>query len=129
MKGFTARDTVLALTAIGVTLAASNFWSRWRIPKLDTPYQAVLLTNGATYIGRMQGLGTPYPVLRDVFYIQTKVNSETNQTANVITRRDAAWHSPPYMILDEKQIVMIEPVGVNSKVAELINENSNPARR
>src|ERR1035437_5118713 len=171
MKRFSVREAILVAIAVSLTVLVSKVWSRWHVPKLDTPYQAVLLTNNTvyigrlqgfgtpypvmrdvfyiqtrvnpetkqagnalvrrettwhspTYIGRLQGFGTPYPVMRDVFYIQTRVNPETKQAGNALVRRETTWHSPTYMIWAEKQIVMIEPVGKNSRVAELINENS-----
>jgi hypothetical protein len=123
MKRFSVREAILVAIAVSLTVLVSTVWSRWHVPKLDTPYQAVLLTNNTVYIGRLQGFGTPYPVMRDVFYIQTRVNPETKQAGNALVRRETTWHSPTYMILDEKQIVMIEPVGKYSRVAELINEN------
>ena len=35
--------------------------------KLTTEYQAVLLSNGQAYFGKLEGVGSPYPVLKDVF--------------------------------------------------------------
>ena len=86
-------------------------------------YQAVLLTNGSVYFGRMEGLGSPYPVLHDVFYVQSNVNPETKAVTNVLVKRGKEWHGPDRMILNERSIVFVEPVGPDSKVAQLIAES------
>jgi hypothetical protein len=88
--------------------------------KLDSAYQAVLLDNGQVYYGKMQGLGTDYPVLTDVFYVQSAMNQQTKQVTNVLIRRGSEWHSPDKMYLNAHHIVLVEPVGQSSKVAQLI---------
>lgn len=91
-------------------------------PKFETPYQAVLLDNGQVFYGKMQGAGARYPVLTDVFYIQTKVDPQTKAVTNILIRRGNEWHAPDRMYLNARHIVLIEPVGQNSKVAQLISE-------
>ena len=86
-------------------------------------YHAVLLTNGSVYFGQMEGLGTPYPVLREVYYVQSNVNEQTKAVTNVLVKRGKEWHGPDRMIINEKSIVFIEPVGPDSKVAQLIAES------
>ena len=55
--------------------------------KFDTTYQAVLLDNGPVYFGKLQGAGMPYPVLTDVYYVQSQVNQETKEVKNILIRR------------------------------------------
>ena len=50
-------------------------------------YYAVLLTNGSVYFGKLEGLGTPLPVLTDVYYVQSNVNQETKAVSNVLVAR------------------------------------------
>jgi hypothetical protein len=88
-------------------------------------YYAVLLTNGSVYFGHLEGLGTPYPVLRDVYYVQSDVNQETKAVSNVLVKRGKEWHAPDRMILNEKSVVFIEPVGTDSKVAQLIADSKH----
>src|SRR5215471_7672020 len=52
-----------------------------------TQYQAVLLSNGAVYYGKLAGYGTRNPVLSDVFYIVTKTDPETKQVSNLLVKR------------------------------------------
>ena len=85
-----------------------------------TPYQAVLLTNGSAYYGKLEGYGTPRPVLTEVYYIVTQNNPETKQTSNVLVKRGKELHEPDRMYLNPNQILFVEPVGEKSKVAQLI---------
>lgn len=85
-------------------------------------YYAVLLNNNAVYFGKLEGLGSTFPVLRDVFYIQSATNPDTKAVTNVLVKRGKELHGPDRMIINEKSIVFVEPVGADSKVAQLISE-------
>jgi hypothetical protein len=85
-----------------------------------SPYQAVLLMNGTAYFGKLEGYGTPRPVLKEVYYIVSQTNPETKQTSNVLVRRGKELHEPGDMYLNPSQILCVEQVGPNSKVAQLI---------
>lgn len=92
-----------------------------------TPYQAVLLSNNSVYYGKLAGFGTPSPVLTDVFYILSQSNPETKQVTNVLVKRGKELHGPDRMYLNANSIVFVEPVGADSKVAQLIDEaNKKP---
>src|SRR5689334_21215458 len=84
---------------------------------LNTPYQAVLLTNGQVYFGKLEGLGTPFPVLREVFYVQNGQDPQTKAVASVLIKRGKEWHAPDRMILNTSMIVLVEPVNPSSRVA------------
>ena len=90
--------------------------------RFDTPYQAVLLANGQAYFGRLENIGSSYPVLKDVYYVQTQVHPETKQVTNTLVRRGGELHGPDRMVLNASQIVLIEPVTENSQIAKLIAE-------
>lgn len=93
-------------------------------PALTTPYHAVLLANGSVFFGKLESAGTPFPVLRDVYYIRSQVNPETKQVANTLIKRGQEWHQPDAMILNAQHVVVIEPVSPQSQVAKLIEEAS-----
>ncbi len=86
-------------------------------------YYAVLLNTNTVYFGHLEGLGTQYPVLRDVFYIQSATNPETKAVSNVLVKRGKELHGPDRMIISRRSIVFVEPVGADSKVAQLISES------
>jgi hypothetical protein len=125
-RGF-GRSGLLALVAVILLMVAVVvelfFINSSRKPlKFDTSYQAVLLSNGSVYFGKLQDYGGRFPVLTDVFYIQSSVNPDTKQTVNVLIKRGKELHSPDRMYLNPSQIVLVEPVGPNSKVMQLILE-------
>ena len=113
---------IIALIAVGVAFGYTQL--RKQRVEMTTPYQAVLLTNGSAYFGRLEGLGTPYPVLRDVFYVQSVQDAE-KKVSNILVKRGKEWHSPDRMILNANMIVLVEPVNPNSRVAQLITEAKN----
>ena len=90
----------------------------------STPYQAVLLSNNSVYFGKLAGYGTSNPVLTDVYYIVTKSDPTTKQVQNVLVKRGKELHGPDRMYLNPNSIVFVEPVGTDSKVAQLISEAS-----
>ncbi len=66
-----------------------------------------------------KGFGTPFPVLRDLYYVQAGVDVETKTTKNVLLRRGKEWHGPDRTLLNASQIVPVEPVTKESRVAAL----------
>jgi hypothetical protein len=86
-------------------------------------FYAVLLNNNAVYFGKLQGLGSPFPVLTEVYYVQSNVNQETKAVSNMLVKRGKEWHGPDRMVINEKSIVFVEPVGPDSKVDQLIKES------
>jgi hypothetical protein len=107
-----------------VVIAAALLFMKHTVSRspvaFTTPYQAVLLTNGSAYFGKLEGYGTPRPVLSEVYYIVTQTNPETKQSSNVLVKRGKELHEPDRMYLNPNQILCVEPVGTNSKVAQLI---------
>jgi hypothetical protein len=55
--------------------------------------------------------------------VQSNQNPETKAVSNILVKRGKGWHGPDRMILNEKSIVFVEPVGAGSKVDELIKES------
>jgi hypothetical protein len=101
-------------------LSACDRGGRQIGPEITTPYAAVLLDNGNIYYGKLVNAGSSFPELTDVYYIQSQVNQETKAVTSVLVRRGSEWHGPDRMFLNERHIVLIEPVGPSSKVAQLI---------
>jgi hypothetical protein len=101
-------------------LACTFFLHSTRPLCSSTPYQAVLLTNGSVYFGHLQDYGTSHPVLTDVYYIVSQTNPDTKQVTNSLIKRGKELHEPDRMYLNPSLIVFVEPVGTNSKVAQLI---------
>ena len=124
-KGIASVIAVLvAIVAAAVSLMAYQGWRANTPPTLTTPYHAVLLMNGQAFFGRVQSLDSEYVVLQDVYYIQSRQNPETKQVANVLVKRGQEWHSPDRMILNKRQMILMEPVTEGSQVAKLIAEQA-----
>lgn len=114
---------VCAIVGFFLGHAITYLWmGQHQFARFDTPYQAILLSNGAVYYGKLSGYGTRHPVLTDVFYILTKTDAESKQVTNILVKRGKELHGPDRMYLSANQIVFVEPVGPDSKVAQLIKE-------
>ncbi len=127
MQKLVAAISGLSAIAIAALLAVLVYqqWHARAAPDLSTPYHAVALTNNQVFFGRIDGLGADYVVVRDVFYIQSRVvNQETKQVANILVKRGGEWHGPDRMILNRAHVLRIEPVKADSQVAKLIAEQS-----
>lgn len=121
LKKFIALIFVLAV----LMTASACGHRRQKGPEITTAYAAVLLDNNQVYFGKLANSGAPFPELTDVYYIQSSVNQETKAVNNVLVRRGNEVHGPDRMFLNSRHIILIEPVGPNSKVAQLIADDKN----
>ena len=124
-QGSAAVQAVWALAGIVVIVAAFLFVKDTRPGPpvaFTTPFQAVLMTNGVAYYGKLEGYGTPRPVLTDVYVIVTQTNPDTKQTSKGLFKLDKVedLYQPDRMYINPNQILGVEPVNPNSKVAQLI---------
>jgi len=110
----------VALLVLSGGLTACERGHRHQGPEITTPYAAILLDNGQVYYGKLTNAGSNFPQLTDVYYIQSQANQETKAVTSVLVRRGNEWHGPDRMFLNQRHVVLIEPVGTNSKVAQLI---------
>ena len=130
MQKLAERTTALATLVIAAALCVIA-WQGMRkhnTPQLATPYQAVALMNGQLFFGRLEtggnDWGNDYMVLRDVFYIQARQNPETKAVANVLVKRGGEAHQPERMLINRRQVLLIEPVKADSQIAKLIAEQN-----
>ena len=87
-----------------------------------TQFTAVVLTSGQSFFGTIENAESPYPVLTNVYYVQTQLNPETKEVKNILIKRGDEWHAPDRMVLNAQHILFMEPVTQNSTVAKLIDE-------
>jgi hypothetical protein len=118
------RSLVWIAAALSIVLAGAvvtmRFFASTNAITFHSTYQAILLDNGQVFFGRLEGYGTPRPLLTEVYYVQTSVNSQTRETNNTLLKRGREWHGPDRMWLNPEHIVFVEPVGKDSRVAQLI---------
>ena len=112
----------IALSVLAAAMVVRDFRAGRSLagPEFKTPYQAVLLDNGMLYYGKISGLGTPFPKLSDVYYVQDRQDPQTKQMSHVLIKRGKELHAPTETYVDARHIIMIEPVGTGSQVANLI---------
>jgi hypothetical protein len=122
----------VALLAVIVVLLAIQVVQNARrsdsvpIPSFSTPYQAVLLSSGLAYFGKVESRGPRFLVLTDVYYVQTRMapGAKGQQTqSNVLVKRGSEWHAPDRMAINIDAIIFMEPVGADSQLAHLIAQN------
>jgi hypothetical protein len=122
-RGIAPVQAIWALAGILVIVAA--VWhiishNRGSSVEFPTPYQAVLLTNGSVYFGHLHDYGGRHPTMTEVYYVVTQTNPETKQSNNILVKRGKELHEPDRMYLNPTHIILVEPVGTNSKIAQLI---------
>ena len=118
LKYMGMRFFLLLFIAFALTTGCTNKSK----PTFTTEYQAVFLDNGQAFFGKLEKADSPYPLLKDVFYIQQQVNKDTKEVKSILIKRGNEWHGPDRMYINSKHIVLIEPVSPDSKVAQLIKD-------
>jgi hypothetical protein len=121
------KKQMVGFVAVGLLagLTACDRGDRQKGPEITTPYAAVMLDNNQLYYGKLANAGSEFPELTDVYYIQNQVNQETKAVSSVLMPRRNDVHGPDRMFLNEHHIVLIEPVGTGSKVAQLIEADKH----
>ncbi len=124
------KKQTVGFVAVGLLagLTACERGERPKGPEITTPYAAVVLDNNQLYYGKLANAGSEFPELTDVYYIQNQVNQETKAVTSVLMPRRNDVHGPDRMFLNEHHIVLIEPVGAGSKVAQLIEADKQAKR-
>jgi len=56
-------------------------------PKFQSEYQAILLTTGQVFFGKVEFLGKEYVQVKNVFYIRSLVNQETKEVSNTLIKK------------------------------------------
>src|SRR6185312_3983830 len=124
--GRAVRLGIVALVVVLVLGGGAWWFTSHKSVAMTTPYQAVLLSNGSAYFGQLQGLGTPYPVLTNGFYVKSTQDPNTKAVSNTLVKRGREWHAPHRIILNANMIVLVEPVNPASRVAQLLAHATNP---
>jgi hypothetical protein len=81
-------------------------------------YQAVFLTNGATYFGKLEPQGDNWFLLSDVFYLSVSDQSGTQ----LIKRGSEAQGPKEPMIISREQVLFIENLRDDSDIVALIKK-------
>ncbi len=96
---------------------------------IDTDkYQAVFLSNGQVYFGKLQALNTEYIKLTDIFYLQTKSDTKSGNPQATSTESDVQLiklgsevHGPDdQMVISKDQILFFENLKTDGTVSKSI---------
>lgn len=124
------------LTIVFATLALIvGVWLLWPKAASGAPidksrYQAVTLTNGQVYFGKLTDYNSEYLKLTDVYYIQTRQTSDTTgasktstDQSNQLIKRGNEVHGPEdEMVLFKDQVSYYENLKLDGEVAQLIDK-------
>lgn len=120
---------LISLVIIVLALIAGGVWyylSSSLRGQIDNGYQAVFLTNGQVYFGKMQVVNGSYIKITNVYYIQSKT-AGTQQAASVDTnsveliKLVSAVHGPKdALVINRDQVLFFENLKDDGQAAKLI---------
>jgi len=143
VKGLVTLIVVLAIIGGGLYLIA-DYTGVINLDFLPLPgkmvvandWQAVFLTNGQVYFGKIADLNKDYVILKDIYYLQVIASSNTiAQPSDVQTQPEQRLtliklgneiHGPKdEMIINREHVIIIEGLKNDSRVVQAINDYLN----
>ena len=137
-----SRKPVFILIIVVFVLVVAGFLSRNELGNIFNSnnanggmlsgYQAVFLTNGQVYFGKLENANSKHPVLTEVYYLQssqqnpqsTTDQSNQQQTKLSLVKLGNELHGPTdKMVLKGDQILFWEDLKDDGQVVKLIKEN------
>lgn len=124
----------IAITVATVLVVGGLLWffvlRGGAVGQIDSSnYQAVFLTSGQVYFGKLQFVDDKYMKLTDVFYIQTSTSSADVQSSDSkdsdmqLIKLGNEIHGPKdAMVISRDQVLFFENLKDDGKVAKTIKE-------
>ena len=130
---------ILVLLAVVGYLFRDKFTNKAVTTQKSSGYQAVFLTNGQVYFGKISNAGADYVTLKDIFYLQVNQQLQSGSAATQqqsdqqpqlsLVKLGNELHGPvDSMQINRSQILFYEDMKSDGKVAEAIaqyKENPN----
>lgn len=89
----------------------------------SSEYQAVFLTNGQVYFGKMTAPGGDYYYLRNVYYLTSPPGQKGGRTLAKLTND---VHGPEdLVVINRSQIIYMENLNPNGKAAQIMNRGGS----
>lgn len=119
---------VVILGLLGWYLAANGLFPGGSKEK-TSEYQAVFLTNGQVYFGKLSGRNSRYLTLKDIYYLQLAQspqpsgsnNTSDQQTQISLVKLGNELHGPAdEMKINRDHVLFIEDMKENAKVIDAI---------
>jgi hypothetical protein len=120
--------TLLTVSVIGLTLILSACGDKVQKPEFKTEYQAIFLTTGNVFFGKIEKYAPNYIQVTDVYIPQSQVNPDTKQTVNFVVSRAKQWHKPDVTFISPTSVAMVEPVSADSDVVKWIKDDKAKAQ-
>lgn len=131
-----SRKWMYIIGALAAVLAAVGLvWYLMMPGQVDrNSYQAVFLSNGQVYFGKLHSYGTSQPYMDDVYYFQAggtnqaneadAENPEQNNDTQTLVKLGDEIHKPEdKLILNPDAILFIENISDEGSVVKAIEEN------
>ncbi|MST04245.1 MAG: hypothetical protein EXS49_01600 [Candidatus Pacebacteria bacterium] len=129
--GRSVKFIVLIVVLVGVAVFVSMWKNGTETFGSSDSYQAVFLTNGNTYFGKLSRMNSQYPILSDIYYInvtqiQPRSKDDQSQQAISLVKFGGEIHGPvDKMAINRDQILFIEDLRSDSKVVQGIMAQNN----
>lgn len=132
--------TFLVLTALVVVIASLGIWfmtaNKTTIVDEDkgintAEYQAVFLTNGQVYFGKLQDLNNKYVTIKDIYYLQVQQSLQQGSAGDAnsqvsLAKLGSELHGPQdTMHISSDQVLFWENMKNDSKVTQAISAYKN----
>ena len=122
---------VIAIVMVIAICVAGYFWrnhSGIASQISSDKYQAVFLTNGQVYFGKLEKVGGGYYKLKDVYYLQNKSNESEDSDGQLKSGNDVELiklgnevHGPEdTMVIERSQVLFFENLKKDGKVSTTI---------
>lgn len=123
---------VLALVVLG----GGVWFFKFRRPVLGTGYQAVFLSNGQVYFGKIKGTAGNYLTLDDVYYliVQRPLQDQREATPSAtpqytLRKLGGELHGPEgRMIINRRHILFTEALKPDGRVVSAILESKEQSQ-
>jgi len=124
---------VVVIFALTTLVLSAWVFSRSNVINIDSKrYQAVFLTNGQVYFGKLKVVDENYYKLNDIFYLQTSTDNNTKKvqgasdsaSSNVqLIKLGSEIHGPDdEMIITKEQVLFFENIKTDGTVTKSIEK-------
>jgi hypothetical protein len=132
-NGKFGKPMMAVIAAVVVILLVLGGWFAWSKMGGDTgvksdQYQAVFLTNGQVYFGKVSNINSGYVKLSDIYYLQVQQSvqptdkNKTDQSQVSLAKLGSELHGPEdSMNINRDQVLFWENLKNDGKVVQAIN--------
>ena len=118
----------VVIVVLAYALYATQGFGLWKNSDTETgtgSYQAVFLSNGQVYFGKLSGAGSQYATLEDIYYLQVQkiqpADTETQQSKLTLIKLGNELHAPTdKMKINRDSILFYEDLKEDGKVMQAV---------